>query len=434
MENERYIVALEISSSKVMAMIGRALPNGELEIIASERENCVETVRYGEIKNLEETSIRIRQVLGKLQRKPGISPKEIKSVYLGLSCRSLRSITVNVYKKLPDYTEITDDIIEELKNEALRKDVASSLKVLDAVPRKYLVGGRDEMISPRGAVGDSISVDFDLIVCRPDIERILQKTVQEKLGIPIKGIFITALTTGRLVLSNEQKRLGCMLVDMGAETTTVTIYKNAHLVYFATLPLGGRNITRDITSLNILEERAEEIKRTSGNAIPRTMESRIVYHGVSDADVSNMIVARSEEIVVNILEQINYAGLKRSDLGEGIVCIGGASMLNGILDLLANKSDLPVKRGKLPSYVRCSETISKQMDTIELISVLYCGMEINDIDSCLYNPQKIEEEPEEIIEEVEPAKKSKGWFSKFSGLKNMFGNVDDEDQDDAFSN
>ena len=82
-----------------------------------------------------------------------------------------------------------------------------------------------------------------------------------------------------------------MLVDMGAETTTVTIYRKGCLRYFATLPFGGRNITRDITSLNVLEENAEDIKITSGNAIPRDTASSLNLNGVKLSEVSNLIVA-----------------------------------------------------------------------------------------------------------------------------------------------
>ncbi len=350
MTEDRYVAAIEISSSKIVAVVGKVRPDGQLCIIASEQEKGVESVRYGVIRNLEETSMRISRILSLLERKPAVAPRRITGLFVGLSGLSLRSIPTRVSINLPDDTEITDDIITRLLQQARSTAIDSSLEVMDAVPRSYTVG-RLETTSPKGAVGDSISAEYDLVVCRPEIKNNLIRTVQDKLGKSIKGIVVTALASGQLILSAEEKRLGCMLVDMGGETTTVSIYKNGHLVYFATLPLGGRNITRDLTSLNILEERAEEIKITSGNAIPKETVSTLNYNGIRDADVSNIIVARSEEIVVNILKQIQYAELKDSDLPGGIVVIGGASKLNGMLDLLSNKSSLNVRRGTLPQYI-----------------------------------------------------------------------------------
>lgn len=231
-----------------------------------------------------------------------------------------------------------------------------------------------------------------------------------------------------------------MLVDMGGETTTVTIYKNGHLMYFATLPLGGRNITRDLTSLNILEERAEEIKITSGNAIPRETVSTLNYNGIRDADVSNIIVARSEEIVVNVLKQIQYAELKDSDLPGGIIVIGGSSKLNGMIDLLVNKSSLNVRRGTLPQYVHLEDTKIGSNEIIEVASVLYAGSTGNDA-TCLERPEqeKVPITGEANVDDTEPVTeydnshkrrktpKGPGLGTKISSwVSSMFGSAEDD--------
>lgn len=436
MNEERYVAAIEISSSKIIAVVGKSRPGGQLDIIASEQEKGVESVRYGIIKNLEETSMRISRIIDRLERKPVVTPRQITGLYVGLSGQSLRAIPTRVSLNLPDETEITEDILQRLQAQARSSAIDSSLEVVDAVPRSFTVG-RTVTSSPKGVVGNSISADYDLIVCRPEIKRNLLRCIQDKLGIKINGIVVTALSTGQLILSSEEKRLGCMLVDMGAETTTVTIYKNGHLVYFATLPLGGRNITRDITSLNLLEERAEDIKIASGNAIPREVVSTLNYNGVRDIDVSNLVVARSEEIVVNILKQIRYAELKDSDLPGGIICIGGGSRLNGMIDLIASKSGLHVRRGTLPQYVRL-EDHKNSSEIIEVASVLYAGATASDA-VCLEIPER-EEVPitgqaplpkEEPVSKPKPKKPNR--FGKFfgdigRGITGMFaGGEDDSD-------
>ncbi len=438
MTEDRYVAAIEISSSKIVAVVGKVRPDGQLCIIASEQEKGVESVRYGVIRNLEETSMRISRILSLLERKPAVAPRRITGLFVGLSGLSLRSIPTRVSINLPDDTEITDDIITRLLQQARSTAIDSSLEVMDAVPRSYTVG-RLETTSPKGAVGDSISAEYDLVVCRPEIKNNLIRTVQDKLGKSIKGIVVTALASGQLILSAEEKRLGCMLVDMGGETTTVSIYKNGHLVYFATLPLGGRNITRDLTSLNILEERAEEIKITSGNAIPRETVSTLNYNGIRDADVSNIIVARSEEIVVNILKQIQYAELKDSDLPGGIVVIGGASKLNGMLDLLSNKSSLNVRRGTLPQYIILEDTKISSGEIIDVASVLYAGATGNEAE-CLERPAQervpvtgdanTETSPEPDEETIKPRRpKGGGWGGKITEwVSSMFGNAEDDSE------
>lgn len=404
MMEERYIAAIEISSSKIIGTVGRTNGDGALEVLALEQERAVEVVRHGVIQNLEDASMRINTIIDRLEHRNSVMPRKITGVFVGLSGRSVRSIPVEASLHLEEGTEITEEIVERLRKQALSSAIDSSLEVIDAVPRTFRIGKR-ETTSPKGNVGDSISATFDLIVCRPELKRNITRVLPDKLNIRIEGFVVTALATGQLIPTNEEKRLGCMLVDMGAETTTVTIYKNGSLRYFATLPLGGRNITRDVESLGIVEERAEDIKITSGNAVMQESASTININGVKLSEVANLIVARSEEIVANIVEQIAYAGFKESDLPGGIICIGGGIYLNGMTDLLEAQSSLPVRRGHLPDYIQVSDTKAKSMMMTEVVSVLYAGATLTD-HVCLEMPESkglpaTGEAPDDEIEEDE---------------------------------
>lgn len=437
MNDDRYVAAIEISSSKIIAVVGKMHADGRLDIIACDQERGVEGVRHGVIQNPEETSMRIGRVLDRLQRNPAVAPRVISRLYVGLSGRSLRNITTNVELNLPDETEITEDILMRLKDQALSTAINSSLEVVDAIPRIYKVG-KLETTSPKGMVGNHIHAIYDLIVCRPELRKNLMRTLPDKVGIPICGFVVTALSTAQVVLTSEEKRLGCMLVDMGAETTAVSIYKDGHLRYFATLPLGGRNITRDLTSLNVLEERAEEMKIQFGNAISRDTTS-LNMNGIKMSDVSNLTVARSEEIVANIVEQISYAGLKDKDLPGGLICIGGGNKLNGMLELLGRQTTLNVKRGQLPGYINLEDPKAPATEVIEVASVLYSGASSSD-QECLEIPNRDElpitgegNTPEEAGErkQKQPEKKGKpGWWTAISDGVSKFFSGDEEDDSD----
>jgi cell division protein FtsA len=286
---------------------------------------------------------------------------------------------------LPDETIIDDQILQKLREQVDHNPIDGSLEVVDAVPCDFMVNN-NETKSPKGTIGSYISGTYDLIVCRPQLKRNLQMTVSDKSGLKIEGFIVTALATGQLVLSGEQKRLGCMLADIGAETTSVSIYKDGNLRYYATIPIGSRNITRDITSLSVLEERAEEIKITSGDAIASTPASDLNIGGVRMSDVSNIVVARSEEIVANIIAQIEYSGLKNEDLPSGIVVIGGGSKLKGMIDLLKKQSYMNVERGELPAYVSIGEAKIPTSEIIEVVSVLYAGANTTNA-NCMQTPK-----------------------------------------------
>ena len=169
-----------------------------------------------------------------------------------------------------------------------------------------------------------------------------------------------------------------MLVDFGAETTGVSIYKNGSLQYFVTLPLGSRNITRDIMSLNYTEERAEELKRIIGDA--KNIEPNI-HKNEFDGDpveVNNYVRARAGEIVANILEQAKYAGYTNlQDLPGGIVIVGGGARLKGFTELLIQQSNVSqqnnvkIRLGGIPSNIRISDTRLSSIDMLDVISLLY---------------------------------------------------------------
>lgn len=436
MSEDRYIAAIEISSSKVIGVVGRTRGDGTVDIIAVEQEKHVEIVRYGLIQNLEETCQRIARIIDKLERKPSVTPRHIKSVFVGLAGRSVRSINTQVTLNLPDDTEITDDIIERLNRDAFHTPIDSSLEVVDVVPRSYRVGNI-ETLSPKGTVGNKIQASFDIIVCRPELKRNIIRVLHDKLNIEVAGFVVTALATSHLVLTSEEKRLGSMLVDFGAETTAVSIYKSGTLQYFATLPMGSRNITRDITTLSVLEERAEEIKITSGNAIAPDTPSTLNLAGVKLAEVSNLIVARAEEIVANIIEQIRYAGLKEKDLPAGIICIGGGAKLNGLTDLLTRQTGLSAKIGRLPSYIHLDDAKAPSSEIAEVASVLYEGATLTD-EQCLELPQKQDipvtgeaPEAEDFEQEDKAAKKrTNRGPSLMDKLRNKIAGIFNPDEDD----
>lgn len=423
MAKEKYIAALEISSSKVIGAVGIAGKSGQLEIIAVEQEKSSDTVRYGQIQNIEETYNLTNYVLERLERRSNISPREITGVYVGLSGRSLRSISINVSLGLPDDTDISEAIVDRLKTKALEADVDSSLEIVDAVPRIFKVG-KTETDRPIGMVGNTISATYDLIVARPAIRSNLRRVLKDRLGLDIKGIMVTPLVTGAIALSDQEKKLGCMLVDIGAETTSVTIYTKGNLVYFATLPLGGRNITRDLMSLNELEEKAEEFKLNFGNAIAPINQSqeKIGRHRMSQ--ISELVVARSEEIVANIVEQVSYAGLTDKDIPEGIVLCGGGSRLNGIMDLFIKFTSLKVRMASLPSSVRIADPIGQGLETLEVAAIMYAGSEMSEED-CLGLPAtpQPDQTPDPVPETEEDDKPQRPQKSPKPGFFNKLGNA-----------
>lgn len=435
MKENRYIAALEIGSSKITGAAGiYSEEDHTLEVLAVEQEASRDSVRYGIIQNPEEVAARVVRIIENLNSHPAIAPRRITGVFVGLSGRSMRSIPSEVKLIFPEETEITGEMLGHLKADAKTIELEDNLEILDIVPRSYHVDGL-ETTSPKGAIGKSITAVYDIIVGRQEIRRNIIRAITDRAGIEIKGMIFTQLAVANVVLSDEEKRLGCMLVDFGAETTSVSIFRKGALCYFATIPLGGRNITRDLTTLSILEERAEEIKCESGRAVARETPSNLNLNGIKLSDVSNLVVARAEEIVANVIQQITYADIKEKDLPGGIICVGAGSYLNGILELLENQSTLNARKGVLSPLVRAADNRTKKLDTIQTAAILYAGALRSD-DDCMQLPprEETEESPEPAVaaDTDEDPKEGKvgGFFSRItSKITNIFASpVDDESE------
>lgn len=452
MNGDRYIAALEIGSSKVSGAVGcvRAANPDRLEILAVETEHATDSVSHGLIQNVEEVGNRVSRIVNKLEQRINTyqGKRKIKQLYVGMGGRSLRNIKVEISRNLPDDTEITESILSGLREDARNYNIDASLEVREAIPSNFLVN-KSETRNPVGICGNLITARYNLIVCRPLISRHLNRVIRDKAGLGIAQLVITPIALADLVLSSDEKRLGCMLVDMGAETTTVSLYKDNILQYLAVLPMGSRNITNDITSLNVLEDKAEDIKTTSGCAILSENQSTLNISGVRMVDVANLVAARSEELVANIIEQINYSGLTDKQLPGGIIMAGRGFHLKRLPELLKESSGLSVRRSNLPSYVSLEDTKASAYDCLELVAVMCAGM--NDRSNECLEEIKIEDLPatgeyvpgEEVSQDVTEDLDSEGEgtsgkvWGRISRIGKKFTNIftpgiDDDDDDSEF--
>lgn len=371
MENNQYIVALEIGSTKIVAAVAEKSASGYVNVTHLDAEplppNCV---RYGCIQNIETTKNVINKLLHRLSNTLNA---DITSVYVGLSGRSVHSEKGSVSRSIDSSKTISPDLINGILANKL-DDAIKNYENIGIVPRYYVVDGQRSAESPVGLAGSKIDIELNTIVARPTIKQNLDR-VMRSLQVDVKNYIITPLAVADEILLANEKSLGCMLVDMGAETTDVAIYKEGALAYLATLPLGGRNITRDLTvGLTVMEDTAERIKKNL--EAPLDPQAEIVeIEGVKSNKASEFISARAGEIIANIDRQLQYAGFTNEDI-HTIILIGGGAQLNGFADKLAEQTKIPVKRGSYPPSLNLLDQRINRPDYIEILALLSKAAEI----------------------------------------------------------
>ncbi len=425
--SERYIVAIEIGSSKIRGAIAVADDAGMVDVIAAEEEKLIDLVRYGCIQNVD-VSKSIDHICERLENYSRLSQATITGTYVSIGGKSLSSKIVEVSTELPSEMEITSQLIDDLKNKA-KAMIDDSRDVVDVVPIKFSVDNKTQ-VAPVGSYGQSVSARMAVISCQAQIKRMLRRVLTERSKLDINGYIVRPLAEASMVLTDNERQLGCMFVDFGAETTTVSIYKSGTLCYLVTLPMGSRNITRDLTSLNYTEDRADEIKRSSGNAMPPEGVRRNSADGIDYTKINNYVHARAAEIVQNILAQIEYAGLKSTDLPSGIVIVGGGAKLRGFNELLGKQSKMTVRVGSVGGPVRVSDGAIHVSDNIDVIATLLAASKLPDAECVEFPP----------VDDAEQKSSATGSYedlyanSDDDGVSRIGRGYDDDDSDNSSRN
>ncbi len=396
--DSKYIVGIEIGSSKVKGAVGCIDSNGQLSIQAVEEQPLVDCVRYGVIQNVEIVSKTVNNILNRIQQR--MAPRSVKGVYVALGGLSMCTSPIEVQRQLGEEKEINRDLIAALKAEG-RNTVIDNRDVVGYAPLIYTIDGKTSE-HPEGTYGTNIRLRLNLISCKKRIKCNIDRVLAEKLNIPVFDYMIRPTAEADLVLTSEEKRSGCMFVDFGAETTTVSIYKKGSLQYLATLPLGSRNITKDLTRLVHLEEHAERLKCTQASAKTIITTSHQSVDGVEIKDINSYVSARAGEIIANILEQIKYAHMVPGDLPGGIIVVGGGAKLRDFIARLSAdaKMKIPVRVGVIPQGIRITDARIQANDAIDIISVIYAAAMLPDVQECMPEPLP-EPEPVPVQEPVQ---------------------------------
>lgn len=391
MDTSQYIVAIEIGSSKTVGAVAEKRPDNTLSVIAIESEPTLNFVRYGCIQNVESTKASVNRILMKLNN---AAQGEIRSVYVGVSGRSLHSMPTEAQRSLSTEQSITQAILESIKNDASR-NALNNYDTIEVIPRSYSID-KIETSNPVGSFGTDIKARLNLIVAKPSILINLRRVFNQQ--IQIKDTITTPVAVADAVLTADERSLGCMLVDMGAETTTVSLYRNDALVYLITIPLGGRNLTRDITALGIREENAEKIKRNIANPLSPNADP-VTIDNIKSSDASNYILARTGEIIANIKSQVSNAGMSLNDI-HSIVLVGGGAELKGIDHELSESvnSSISVRiASSIPARLSTVTPIPNPVENMGVLALLIAGANrIPNGDSCMTPRQIFKEAPQTI--------------------------------------
>lgn len=383
-----FIVAIELGSTEITGIAGKKNADGSLNILAYSSEKSADCIKKGVIYNLDKTTQKLTSVIKGLENKLQAG---IKKVYIGVGGLSLRSIKNSENRQLGEDTRISQAIIDSMMQNNLDIPLLD-YEILAVEPQEYKIGN-NLLTEPVGTTANSIEGNYLNIIARPSVKQNIRQCLAHT-GYDIAGFTISPMATADAVLTTNEKRSGCALIDFGADTTTVSVYKNNILRHVCVIPLGGNNITKDITSKQIEEDDAEQIKLRYASAYTEHKEGEEVQDCELTIDgkftilsrtLEDIVEARVNEILNNVFNQIKLSNYSDS-LMAGIIVTGGMANMPDIDKAITNITKIEKVRIALAGETNIvgNTIIPKNGKSNTLIGILMSGEE----NCCRIDPRK----------------------------------------------
>lgn len=359
-----FIVAIELGSKKMTGIAAQRNQDSSYSIRAVASADSTACIRKGVVYNIDKTVLLLGNIIQKLET---ALHYKIARVYVGVGGQSIRSVKNNIIKEFPQETVVSQEMVNEIMddNRGMRYP---EQEILDVAPQEFKVDNQYQL-DPVGILCNRIEGNFLNILWRKTFYRNLN-TCFDNVGIAIAEMYLSPLALADVVLTEAEKRSGCVLVDLGADTTTVAIYYKNILRHLAVIPLGGNNITKDIASLQVEEDVAEQLKLKYGSAYTAVadIDNDLKISLDSDRKVDSrnfveIVEARTQEILENVWNQVpaEYA----DKLLGGVILTGGGSNMKNIEKAFRNVSNV--------AKIRTAKFVNLTINTTEKKNIAHDG-------------------------------------------------------------
>ena len=353
---DKVIVAIELGSSKISGVAGQIMTDGSLKVLAYAGVPSSSCIRHGAVYNLDKTANAIAEVVERLN---SILSTNIEKVYVGYNAKGLKSIISKVEHQFEEETVVSQEVIDDMFQQCSEIEYDGYVNLFQESQEYVVDNKRGTETDPIGVACRSLGGSYLNILLKKQVaDYIAQCFMMAQVDI-VDG-YVAPMAQADAILTDDDRQQGCVLVDYGADTTTVSVYKNGMLRYLRVIPLGSALITRDLaTILKIEPEQAEQLKCTYGlcNLIGSQDASETIVvndNKVLLKDIGDIIEARNEEIIRNVCAQIKASGYGEV-LYAGIVLTGGGSQLRQ-LDQVFIKLMPSMRRPRVVTEPACGVT------------------------------------------------------------------------------
>jgi len=354
-DDSNIIVGLEIGTSKICAVVGEQNADGALNIVGV-GQSPARGVRKGEIVDAAQAEECVRNAVVEAEQMADV---EIRSVYLGVTGGHIRGFNNRgLHPVVSADREISDDDVQDVIKNAKAINLPAENTVVHAVRQHFFVDGQDGILNPVGMLGARLEVDVHVV---HGVTNRLQNAIRlvKGLQLEVDEIVFNGLASSLALLSNEQKELGALVIDIGGGTTDYVVYADGVIKYTGALALGGDHVSNDLGhGLKVPLSRAEKLKLEHGSAlVDEAMKGRTLtitnelglpLRTINVEHLQRIMSLRLEEIFQIVAQDLEQAGLA-DYLRAGVFLCGGCARIPQIAKLAEPILQMPVSLGQTNS-------------------------------------------------------------------------------------
>jgi cell division protein FtsA len=352
MKKTGLVCGLDLGSTKTCAVIAEAAGGGggKLRVLGVGLAKT-SGVRRGVVRNIEETTQSVVRALTIAERMAGV---KVPGVYCGIAGEHIRT---QVSSGLASVTsdEIRASDMERANESARAVSLGDGFELLHYIPQEYKVDHQSGISDPTGMTGMRLEVEMCLVAVLGQAAQNLRRSVQ-RAGYQVNELVLEPLAASLAVLTDEEKELGCALVELGGGSTNVAVFHDGKLRHLASLPYASAHVTSDLVQgLSVTQSDAEQLKERHGVAFTAMVDGDELVdlpgtpgQGPRQAKqelLSHIIQSRLDEIFGLVHEQVEISGFM-GRLPAGIVLTGGGAQLHGIVELGRDVCAMPIRLGK----------------------------------------------------------------------------------------
>src|SRR3989440_2198802 len=333
MASSDLMVGLEIGTSKICVVVGEGRPDGTIKILGVGQAPS-RGVRKGEIVDFETAMKCVHEAVVDAETKSDVM---IRSVYLGVGGSHIQSFNNRGCVLLPeDRDEIDEQDVEDVKISAREVSIPAQNIFLHSIIQHYHVDGQDGVLNPLGMLGQKLEADFHII---HGVRTRIQNSIRcvNELPLEVEDVVFTALASAQVVLTQQQKNLGALVIDIGGGTTDFILYVDGAVKQSGTIGIGGDHITNNISmGLRIPMARAEKLKIDEGSVIlGNCLPGETVVLKDDSGFAGKEVERETLNTIIHLRVRETFELLKRTldeesfinFIGEGIFITGGGRFL-----------------------------------------------------------------------------------------------------------